>query len=54
MIRLNRDKVKETQRDRALRNMRASLLLEKISEREGISGNEKTTDYLFEQLQKQA
>ena len=43
-IKLDWEKVKETQRDRALRNVRASLLLEKISEKEGIKASQEEID----------
>jgi trigger factor len=43
-IKLDWDKVKETQRDRALRNVKASLMLEKISNQEGISATQDEVD----------
>jgi trigger factor len=43
-IKLDWEKVKETQRDRALRNVKASLLLEKISEKEGIKASQEEID----------
>ncbi|HSU33497.1 MAG TPA: trigger factor [Bryobacteraceae bacterium] len=43
-IKLDWEKVKETQRDRALRNVKASLLLEKISNQEGISATQDEVD----------
>jgi trigger factor len=43
-IKLDWEKVKETQRDRALRNVKASLLLEKISNKEGISATQDEID----------
>jgi trigger factor len=43
-IKLDWEKVKETQRDRALRNVKASLLLEKISDKEGIKASQEEVD----------
>ncbi|MBV9677554.1 MAG: trigger factor [Acidobacteriaceae bacterium] len=43
-IKLDWGKVKENQRDKAIRNVRASLLLEKISERESITATKDEVD----------
>lgn len=43
-IKLDWDKVKENQREKATRNVRASLLLEKVAEREGIKANQDEID----------
>lgn len=43
-IKLDWEKIKETQRDRALRNVKASLLLEKISDREGVKATQDEID----------
>ncbi len=43
-IKLDWDKVKESQREKATRNVRASLLLEKVAEREGITANQDEID----------
>jgi trigger factor len=43
-LKLDWAKLKETQRDKALRNVRASLLLEKIAEKEGIAANKDEVD----------
>lgn len=52
-IQLDWDKVRETQRDRALRNVKASLLLEKIAEREGINATQDEIDHEVQRLARQ-
>lgn len=43
-IQLDWSKIKETQREKATRNVRASLLLEKVAEREGINATKDEVD----------
>jgi trigger factor len=52
-LNLDWQKVKETQRDKALRNVRASLLLEKISEREGIAPLKEEVDREVQRIARQ-
>ncbi len=52
-LKLDWAKVKEAQREKALRNVRASLLLEKISEREGISANKDEVDRELQRIARQ-
>ena len=52
-IKLDWEKVKETQREKALRNVKASLLLEKISEREGIHATKDEVDREVQRLARQ-
>ena len=52
-IQLDWDKVKETQRDKAVRNVRASLLLEKIAENEGISATKDEVDREVQRIARQ-
>ncbi len=52
-IKLDWEKVKETQRDKAMRNVKASLLLEKISEREGIHATKDEVDREVQRLARQ-
>ncbi len=52
-LKLDWDKVKETQRGKALRNVRASLVLEKISEREGISATNEEVDREVQRIARQ-
>ncbi len=52
-IQLDWDKVKETQREKAVRNVRASSLLEKISEREGISATKDEVDREVQRIARQ-
>ena len=51
--RLNWDKVKETQGDKALREVKASLLLDKIAEREAIYATRDEVDREVERIAKQ-
>ena len=55
LSKLNLDwkKIKETQRDKALRNVRASLLLEKIAEKEGIAANKDEVDREIQRIARQ-
>jgi trigger factor len=52
-IKLDWEKVKESQRDKALRNVKASLLLEKISEREGIRATKDEVDREVQRIARQ-
>ena len=52
-IQLDWDKVKENQREKAVRNVKASLLLEKISEREGISATKDEVDREVQRIARQ-
>lgn len=52
-IKLDWQKVKEAQRDKALRNVRASLVLEKIADREGISASNEEVDREVQRLARQ-
>ncbi len=52
-IKLDWQKVKENQRDKALRNVRASLLLEKIAEREGIAALKDEVDRELQRIARQ-
>lgn len=55
LSKLNLDwkKIKEAQRDKALRNVRASLLLEKIAEKEGIAANKDEVDREIQRIARQ-
>jgi trigger factor len=52
-IQLDWQKVKENQRDKAVRNVKASLLLEKISEREGIVAAKEEVDREVQRIARQ-
>ena len=52
-IKLDWAKVKETQRDKALRNVKASLLLEKIADREAIAATKPEVDGEIQRIAKQ-
>jgi trigger factor len=52
-LNLDWKKIKEAQRDKALRNVRASLLLEKIAEKEGISANKDEVDREIQRIARQ-
>jgi trigger factor len=52
-IQLDWEKVKETQRDKAVRNVRASLLLEKIAEKEGIAATKDEVDREVQRIARQ-
>jgi trigger factor len=52
-LKLDWEKVKEAQRDRAVREVRASLLLGKVSEREGIAATKDEVDREVELLARQ-
>lgn len=52
-IKLDWAKVKDSQRDKAVRNVRASLLLEKISEREGIGATKDEVDREVQRIARQ-
>ena len=52
-LKLDWAKVKETQRDKALRNVRASLLLEKIAEKEGIAAAKDEVDREVQRIARQ-
>jgi trigger factor len=52
-LNLDWQKVKEAQRDKALRNVRASLVLEQISEREGISASSDEVDREVQRIARQ-
>jgi trigger factor len=52
-LKLDWKKLKETQRDKALRNVRASLLLEKIAEREGIGATKDEVDREVQRIARQ-
>jgi trigger factor len=52
-IKLDWSKVKESQREKALRNVKASLLLEKIAEREGIAATKDEVDRELQRIARQ-
>jgi len=52
-IKLDWNKLKETQRDKALRNVRAALLLEKIAEKEGIGATKDEVDREVQRIARQ-
>jgi trigger factor len=52
-LKLDWEKLKETHREKALRNVRASLLLEKIAEREGIGALKDEVDREVQRLARQ-
>lgn len=52
-IKLDWEKVKENQREKALRNVKASLLLEKISEREAINATKDEVDRELQRIARQ-
>ena len=52
-LKLDWDKIKETQRDRAVRNVKASLLLEKIADREGIRATQDEVDREVQRVARQ-
>ena len=52
-IKLDWEKLKETQRDKAVRNVRASLLLEKIAERESIQATRDEVDREVQRIARQ-
>ncbi len=52
-LKLDWQKVKERQRDKAVRNVQASLLLEKIAEREGIAANKDEVDREVQRIARQ-
>ncbi len=52
-LKLDWKKIKEAQRDKALRNVRASLLLEKIAEKEGIAANKDEVDRELQRIARQ-
>ncbi len=52
-LKLDWQKVKETQRDKAVRNVQASLLLEKIAEREGIAATKDEVDRELQRIARQ-
>jgi trigger factor len=52
-LKLDWQKIKEAQQEKALRNVRASLLLEKIAEREGIAANKEEVDREVQRLARQ-
>ena len=52
-IKLDWEKVKENQRDKAIRNVKASLLLEKISEREGMHATKDEVDREVQRVARQ-
>lgn len=52
-LKLDWQKVKEKQRDKAVRNVQASLLLEKIAEREGIVANKDEVDRELQRIARQ-
>jgi trigger factor len=52
-IKLDWSKVKEKHRDKAIRNVRASLLLEKIAEKEGISATRDEVDREIQRIARQ-
>ncbi len=52
-LKLDWQKVKESQHDKALRNVRASLLLEKIGEREGIGAAKEEVDREVQRIARQ-
>lgn len=52
-LKLDWQKVKETQRDKAVRSVRASLLLEKIAEREGVAATRDEVDREVQRIARQ-
>jgi len=52
-IQLDWQKVKENQREKAVRNVKASLLLEKVSEREGITAAKEEVDREVQRIARQ-
>ncbi len=52
-LQLDWQKIKETQRDKAVRNVKASLLLEKISGREGIAAAKEEVDREVQRIARQ-
>ena len=52
-IKLDWNKVKESQKDRAARDVRASLLLDKIADREAIGATQEEVDQQVQQIAKQ-
>ena len=52
-LKLDWAKIKETQRDKAVRNVKASLLLEKISDREAIHATKEEVDREVQRLARQ-
>ena len=52
-IKLDWTKIKENQRDKAVRNVRASLLLEKIAEKEGIGATKDEVDREIQRIARQ-
>ena len=52
-LKLDWEKIKETQRDRAVRNVKASLLLEKIADREGIRATQDEVDREVQRVARQ-
>ncbi len=52
-VKLDWQKVKESQREKALRNVKASLLLEKISDREGIRATRDEVDREVQRIARQ-
>ncbi len=52
-LKLDWQKVKESQREKAVRNVQASLLLEKIAEREGIGANKDEVDREVQRIARQ-
>lgn len=52
-IKLDWSKVKESQREKALRNVKASLLLEKVAEREGIAATKDEVDREIQRIARQ-
>ena len=52
-LKLDWEKIKEAQREKAVRNVKASLLLEKISEREGIQASKEEVDRELQRIARQ-
>lgn len=52
-LKLDWEKVKESQQEKAIRNVKASLLLEKISEREGIHATKEEVDRELQRIARQ-
>jgi trigger factor len=52
-LQLDWKKIKESQRDKAVRNVKASLLLEKVSEREGITAAREEVDREVQRIARQ-
>ncbi len=52
-IKLDWGKVKESQREKAVRNVQASLLLEKIAEREGVAATKEEVDREVQRIARQ-